>query len=51
MEDYRSPLLTRKYLDEIQRIVTRRWVIMEICGGQTHAIMQYGLEQFASSKN
>jgi len=50
MEDYRSPLLTRKYLDEIQRIVTRRWVIMEICGGQTHAIMQYGLEQLLPPK-
>ena len=26
-------------------MVTRPWVIMEICGGQTHAIMRYGLDQ------
>lgn len=30
---------------EIHRIITRPWVLMEICGGQTHAIMQSGLDQ------
>ena len=32
-------------LSEIRRTVTRKWVIMEICGGQTHAIMHYGLDE------
>ncbi len=26
-------------------LVTRPWMIMEICGGQTHAIMHYGLDE------
>ena len=32
-------------IEEIRRTVTRPWVLMEICGGQTHAIMRYGLDQ------
>lgn len=43
--NYRSQELTAGLLEEIKGIVTHPWVIMEICGGQTHAIMQYGLEQ------
>lgn len=30
-------------MGEISKIITRDWVIMEVCGGQTHAIMKYGL--------
>jgi len=36
---------TKAVMDEIRRITTRPWNIMEICGGQTHAIMEYGLDQ------
>lgn len=43
--DFRSQNLTNTVLREIERTVTHPWIIMEICGGQTHAIMQYGLEQ------
>jgi hydrogenase expression/formation protein HypD len=43
--DHRSPALTRRLADEIKAAVTRPWNIMEICGGQTHAILQYGLDQ------
>ncbi len=32
-------------IEKIRRVLTRHWVLMEICGGQTHAIMQYGLDQ------
>jgi hydrogenase expression/formation protein HypD len=32
-------------MDEIHRTVTRPWVLMEICGGQTHAIIRHGLDQ------
>lgn len=31
--------------DEISTTTTRPWQIMEICGGQTHSIMQFGLDQ------
>lgn len=36
---------TKAIMEEIQRITTKPWNIMEICGGQTHAIMEYGLDQ------
>ncbi|HNW95650.1 MAG TPA: hydrogenase formation protein HypD [Anaerolineaceae bacterium] len=44
-EGFRSAGLTRQLAGEIRRLVTRPWNIMEICGGQTHAILQYGLDQ------
>lgn len=43
--EYRKPFLIQNVLEEIKRLVTRPWVIMEICGGQTHAIMRHGLDQ------
>ena len=43
--EFRDAELVRGVIDEIKRTVTRPWVLMEICGGQTHAIMRYGLDQ------
>jgi hydrogenase expression/formation protein HypD len=43
IDEYRDPTLVRQLLDEIKRITTRPWVIMEICGGQTHALVRNGL--------
>jgi hydrogenase expression/formation protein HypD len=45
VEEYRDAQLVRGVIDEIRRTVTRPWVLMEICGGQTHAIIRYGLDQ------
>src|ERR671926_356730 len=30
--------------DAIERTVTRPWTIMEVCGGQTHTIVKYGID-------
>jgi hydrogenase expression/formation protein HypD len=43
--EFRDARLVHGILDEIRRTVTKPWVIMEICGGQTHAIMRHGLDQ------
>jgi len=43
--EYRDAHLVHGVLAEIRRTVTRPWVFMEICGGQTHAIMRHGLDQ------
>jgi hydrogenase expression/formation protein HypD len=43
--EYRASDLVIGLVNEIHRTVTRPWVIMEICGGQTHAILRYGLDQ------
>jgi hydrogenase expression/formation protein HypD len=44
-QEFRDPETVHRLVEQIQRTVTRPWVIMEICGGQTHAIMRYGLDQ------
>lgn len=45
LDEYRDPALARKTLAELKRIVTQPWVLMEICGGQTHSIKRYGIDQ------
>ncbi len=42
---FRDADLVRGVLAEIRRSVTRPWVLMEICGGQTHSIVRHGLDQ------
>jgi hydrogenase expression/formation protein HypD len=44
LDEYRDPETARRYTDLIARTVTRPWTIMEICGGQTHTIVRYGIE-------
>jgi hydrogenase expression/formation protein HypD len=45
LEEYRDGAAAKKYAARIARIVTRPWTIMEICGGQTHAIVKYGIDE------
>lgn len=45
VDEYRDPLKVRALLSEIGRVVTRPWVLMEICGGQTHAFLHHGLDE------
>jgi hydrogenase expression/formation protein HypD len=44
LDEYRDQKLAEKMLQEIRRTVTRPWVLMEVCGGQTHSIVKYGLD-------
>src|SRR4051794_32781321 len=44
LDEYRSQALAETVLAEIRRAVTRPWVLMEVCGGQTHSIVKYGLD-------
>ncbi len=43
--EYRDAKLVQGVIEEIRRTVTRPWVLMEICGGQTHAIVRHGIDQ------
>lgn len=45
IDEFRDADLVKKTVAEIHRIATRPSTIMEICGGQTHAIMYFGLDQ------
>jgi hydrogenase expression/formation protein HypD len=44
LDEYRDAELARKLLDELHRIQTKPWVIMEVCGGQTHSIIKHGID-------
>src|SRR5512147_216285 len=44
LDEYRDPAKVKALLKEIESVVTKNWVIMEICGGQTHAFLQHGLD-------
>lgn len=50
VNEYRNPNLAQACANAIAKIVTRPWTIMEICGGQTHAIVKYGLHKFLPPK-
>lgn len=45
LDEYRDEALAKKIIAEIRRIVTKPWVLMEICGGQTHSIVRYGIDR------
>jgi len=44
LDEYRSEELAQKVVGEIRRVVTKPWVLMEVCGGQTHTIVKYGID-------
>lgn len=44
IDEYRDQAAARKYAARIRRVVTRPWTVMEICGGQTHTIVKFGIE-------
>ena len=44
-DEYRAGSTIRALAAHISRRATRDWTVMEICGGQTHAIARYGLSE------
>lgn len=45
VDEYRNARIAQRLAADIRGTVTRPWVLMEICGGQTHTIMRYGLDE------
>ena len=45
LDEYRDGELARRLAREIHRITTQPWNIMEVCGGQTHAIVKFGIDE------
>src|SRR4051794_22144980 len=45
LDEYRDAAAARKLAEAIARFVTRPWTIMEVCGGQTHSIVKYGIDE------
>ena len=49
VDEYRDGDAARALVGLIERTVTRPWVIMEVCGGQTHTIVKYGIDEILPS--
>jgi hydrogenase expression/formation protein HypD len=45
IDEYRDAAAARRYAEAIVRITTRPWTLMEVCGGQTHAIVKFGVDE------
>ncbi len=45
LDEYRDGELAQKLAAEIHRVTTKPWTIMEVCGGQTHAIVKFGIDE------
>ena len=50
LDEYRDPKLAGQLSRQIHKITTRPWVIMEVCGGQTHAIVKFGIDTLLPDK-
>src|SRR5512133_2555314 len=45
LDEYRDSAATHRLAAEIKRVTTKPWRIMEVCGGQTHAIVKFGIDE------
>jgi hydrogenase expression/formation protein HypD len=44
LDEYRRPEHCQRLLAEICQTATRPWTLMEVCGGQTHGLLRYGID-------
>jgi hydrogenase expression/formation protein HypD len=45
VDEYRDEAAARKLFEAIRRRVTRPWTLMEVCGGQTHTLVKFGIDR------
>jgi hydrogenase expression/formation protein HypD len=45
VDEYRDRVTAQRYARAIARLTKRPWSIMEVCGGQTHSIVKYGIDE------
>jgi hydrogenase expression/formation protein HypD len=45
IDEYRDEAMAGRIIKELRRILTKPWVLMEVCGGQTHTIVKYGIDR------
>jgi hydrogenase expression/formation protein HypD len=45
LDEYRDPVAANKLRQALGSITTKPWTIMEVCGGQTHTIVKYGIDE------
>ncbi len=45
LDEFRNPELARRLVEQIRRETSQPWVIMEVCGGQTHGLLRHGIDE------
>jgi hydrogenase expression/formation protein HypD len=45
VDEYRDAAAAQEFAKQIARLTTQPWTIMEICGGQTHSIVKFGVDE------
>ncbi len=45
LDEYRDGEVARPFVEAIHRVVTKPWSLMEVCGGQTHSIVRFGIDE------
>ena len=45
VDEYRDANAVKRVIEQIHAVTTQKWNIMEICGGQTHAFLRYGIDE------
>ena len=44
LDEYRDEKFARTLVERLRRTATKPWVLMEVCGGQTHTLVRYGID-------
>lgn len=44
LDEYRDQQKAEQMIAQIRSLASRRWVLMEVCGGQTHSLLKHGIE-------
>ena len=50
VDEYRDPASVQTVSRQIHETAKRPWTLMEVCGGQTHSILKFGLDQLLPSQ-
>jgi hydrogenase expression/formation protein HypD len=50
VDEYRDEALASRFVEAIHARVTRPWTLMEICGGQTHTLIKFGIDRMLPEK-
>jgi len=50
LDEYRDAAAAEKLRKAIEQIATRDWTLMEVCGGQTHSIVKFGIDELLPKK-
>ncbi len=44
LDEFRDADSARRLVSDIRHLATRRWTLMEVCGGQTHSLLRHGID-------